>query len=50
MRSWLARLRARIKYRRFDSELAEELDAHLAMKETDLAAGGLNRKTRTGGP
>ena len=37
---WVRRLRARIKYRRFDAELREELEFHRAMKEADLLRRG----------
>lgn len=37
---WLNRLLARIKYRRFDAELREELAAHRALMEDDLQARG----------
>jgi predicted permease len=33
MTSWLRRLRARIRYRRFDNDLRRELDVHRAMSE-----------------
>ena len=38
---WLRRLRARIKYRRFDDELKRELDVHRAMAEDDFLARGV---------
>jgi hypothetical protein len=38
---WLRRLRARIKYRRFDAELKRELDVHRGMAEDDLVAHGV---------
>ena len=37
---WLRRLRARLKYRRFDAELREEIEAHRAMTEADLRSRG----------
>ena len=37
---WLRRLRARLKYRRFDAELREEIDLHRAMVEADLRSRG----------
>ncbi len=40
MPAWLRHVRARIKYRRFDSELAEEIETHRAMAERDLSAAG----------
>ena len=40
--SWLRRLRARIKYRRFEADLREELDLHRAMKEADLTGRTLS--------
>jgi predicted permease len=40
MTRWLRRLRARIKYRRFERDLREELAAHRAMVEDSLMAGG----------
>jgi predicted permease len=42
MRNLLRRLRARIRYRRFDADLAEELEFHQAMKQRDLKEEGLN--------
>ncbi len=38
----LRRLRARIRNRRFERELAEELEFHRAMKESDLRGEGLS--------
>jgi len=35
VKSLLRRLRARIRYRRFDAELAEEIEFHRAMKRRD---------------
>ena len=40
MTRWLRRLRARIRYRRFDADLREEIDVHRAMAHEDFAAGG----------
>jgi predicted permease len=40
MTRWLRQLRARIKYRRFERDLREELAAHRAMVEDNLMAGG----------
>jgi predicted permease len=40
MTRWFRRLRARIRYRHFDTELQRELDVHRAMAEDDLRAGG----------
>lgn len=41
MWSWLRRTWARLLYRRFAADLAEELQTHRAMLEDDLAARGL---------
>ena len=41
MTSWLRRLRARVRYRHFDRDLAEEIEWHRAMKERELASAGL---------
>jgi putative ABC transport system permease protein len=43
MPRWFSRLRARIKYRRFEQDLAAELETHRAMKETDLVESGLGQ-------
>ncbi len=43
MARWWSRLRARIKYRRFEQDLAAELETHRAMKETDLVESGLSQ-------
>src|SRR5204863_7648828 len=40
-KSLLRRLRARIRYRRFDAELAEEIEFHRAMKQRDWERAGL---------
>ncbi len=37
---WLRRLRARLKYRRYDAELREEIEVHRAMTEADLRSRG----------
>lgn len=42
MFSLLRRLRARLKYRHFDRDLAQELEVHHAMKQEDLEARGLS--------
>lgn len=41
MRSLLRRLRARIRYRRFDADLAEEIEFHRAMKQREGERAGL---------
>lgn len=41
MTSWLRRLRARVRYRHFDRDLAEELETHRVMKERELLSSGL---------
>jgi predicted permease len=41
MTGWLRRLRARIKYRRFEAEVAEEIATHRAMTEADMGGRGL---------
>lgn len=41
MRSLVRRLRARIRYRRFDADLAEEIECHRAMKQRELEQAGL---------
>ena len=37
---WLRRLRARLKYRRYDADLREEIEVHRAMTEADLRCRG----------
>jgi len=41
MTSWLRRLRARIRYRRFHADLAEEIATHRVMKEAEMRGQGL---------
>jgi len=41
MAGWLRRLRARIRHRHFDRELAREMDAHRSMLQRDLEATGI---------
>ena len=41
MIGWIRRLRARIRYRHFDRDLAEELDLHREMKEHELRSSGV---------
>ncbi len=41
MFSFIRRLRARLKYRHFERDLTDELDAHRAMKEAELREAGL---------
>jgi hypothetical protein len=41
VRSVLRRLRARIRYRRFDADLMEEIEFHRAMKQRDWERAGL---------
>jgi hypothetical protein len=41
MARWLRRLRARLKYRRFDADLAHEIAAHRQMKEAELRSQGM---------
>jgi predicted permease len=41
---WLRRLRARLKYRRFDAELREEIEVHRAMAEADLRSRGASQQ------
>jgi predicted permease len=41
MPTWLRRLRARLKYRRFDADLAHEIAAHREMKEAGLRSQGM---------
>ena len=43
MAGWWRRLRARVRYRRFDAELRQEIDAHRAMLEQDLETNGRSR-------
>jgi predicted permease len=40
MRAFFRRLRARIKYRHFERDLARELEQHRALAETELTAAG----------
>ncbi|MBP6716898.1 MAG: hypothetical protein KA205_08545, partial [Acidobacteria bacterium] len=40
MRAFLRRLRARIKYRHFERDLAREIDTHRAMAEAELTGAG----------
>ena len=47
MRSLLRRLRARIRYRRFDADLAEEMEFHRAMKQRELERAGLTEAEAT---
>ena len=47
MRSLLRRLRARIRYRRFDADLAEEMEFHRAMKQRELERAGLTENEAT---
>ena len=42
---WLRRLRARIKYRHFDRDIAEELEAHRALAARDLESAGADAGT-----
>ena len=42
MALWFRRLRARIRYRRFDDDLRREMEVHEAMAESDLRAAGLS--------
>jgi predicted permease len=37
---WLRRLRARIKYRHFETDLREEIETHRSLKEADLQGRG----------
>lgn len=39
---WIRQLLARIRYRRFDADLREELETHQSLKEASLAARGLS--------
>ena len=41
MTRWLRGVRARIKYRRFDADLAEEIAAHRELKQAELGADGM---------
>jgi predicted permease len=43
MLTLLRRLRARLKYRHFERDLAHELDVHRAMKQDELERSGLGR-------
>ena len=47
MRSLLRRLRARIRYRRFDADLAVEMEFHHAMKQRELERAGLTENEAT---
>jgi predicted permease len=47
MRSLLRRLRARIRYRRFDTDLAEEMEFHRSMKQRELERAGLTEAEAT---
>ena len=47
MRRLLRRLRARIRYRRFDADLAEEMEFHRAMKQRELESTGLTENEAT---
>lgn len=42
MFTFLRRLRARLKYRHFDRDLAREIEVHRAMKQDELDAGGVS--------
>ena len=42
MTTWFRRLRARLKYRHFDADVAREIDAHRAMKQAELETRGLS--------
>jgi len=44
MRAFLRRLRARIKYRHFERDLAQEVEMHREMAEADLTASGESRQ------
>ncbi|MEX2272779.1 MAG: ADOP family duplicated permease [Vicinamibacterales bacterium] len=41
MPAWIRRLLARLRYRRFDQDLARELEVHRALKREGLVAAGL---------
>jgi predicted permease len=41
MTGWLRRVRARIRHRRFERDVAEELQFHRAAKEAELSSAGL---------
>src|SRR6188508_3119981 len=41
MFAWFRRLRARIRYRSFDADLRQEIDAHRAMTEAELRSRGV---------
>jgi predicted permease len=45
MTHWLRRLRARVRYRRFDDELRRELDVHRAMSEDAAMATGVDPRS-----
>lgn len=47
MRSLLRRLRARIRYRRLDADLAEEMEFHRALKQRELERAGLTEAEAT---
>jgi predicted permease len=48
-RNWIARLRARVRYRRFDADVREELEFHRAMSEADRLSEGIDAENaRTG--
>ncbi|HWB15169.1 MAG TPA: ABC transporter permease [Vicinamibacterales bacterium] len=49
MTSWLRRLRARVRYRRFDDDLRRELDVHRAMSEDASVASGVDPLTARAG-
>src|SRR5688572_14850496 len=42
MPAWIRRLRARIKYRHFERDLAQEIAIHRAMSEEAHVAGGVD--------
>ena len=44
MRALLRRLRARIKYRHFERDLAQELEQHRALAEAELTAAGTSAR------
>ena len=41
MFAWIRRLRAWIRYRKFDEDVRQEIDVHRAMLHDDLVRGGL---------
>src|SRR5262245_11784475 len=41
MVAWLRRLRARLKYRRFDADVREEIETHRALMQRDFESAGL---------